>query len=730
MKKITIFPALVIVLMISVSTNSETVPEAEQHFEKANELLKRMDYEAAIAEYSKVINLSSDSKVAQDAQYWIGQSHLRAGKFDDAQATFAKLIEQYPTSAIIPITKLMVERVEQAKKNEEIRRTISNASNKGYIIDPDTNVKYIKTVTFVGKNDVIENADDLNLSPNGKFLLCDNLVVPLDGSKPFDLVDTAAYGGTWSPDGKKVAFYSGDAICVVPVSPETGRPTGPVRKLLDSNIGYASKKVSWSPDSEKLVFIRRDNNIWTLSVKDGSLTQITSHPGREGVPAWSPDGKTIAYGMKKDKYKYRFTLCLVSAEGGAPREIIERRGGYYPSWSPDGKWILYKKGGKIHLFNLNNNQELEITPPVEIVGDFFSLSPDGKKMLFYRPSYGYKFGLKVVSASGGPPLDLGRERSFYGASVWSDDRRLIAMGDNEEGNVVFWIISLSGGDLVPLKMDVSVDGKPFAFMVSPNAKNLAFVIKRKDGTEDLFAVPISLQEAQTTGSAVKVFDGWNKTGLGYNVVASWSPDGSKIAVIHRGDVWIISVEGDEPIQITKTPELEIYPAWSPDGKMVSYETILQNARHLYVVPASGGKAKKILELPGTRKYAYGWSVDSKKLAFESEGIISIVPVDGSKTQHIAKLQDLGIKGLFCLCWSQDGKSIACIEGNSGPVFIIPAEGGKATILATDDNSSKYSLSWSPDSKWITYSSERTVKIRPEGTIWEADFDEILTKVTR
>lgn len=522
---------------------------------------------------------------------------------------------------------------------------------------------------------------------------------------------------------------------MVPVSPETGRPTDSVRKLLDGNYKHGPR-VSWSPNSEKLVFSRMPDkekkiyggNIWILSVKDGSLTRITSHPGREGAPAWSPDGKTIAYGMKKDRYKNRYSLCLISAEGGLPREITERRGGYFPSWSPDGKWILYQEEEKIHLFNLNDNQELEIIPPVEIVGDFFSWSPDGKKMLFYRGSYGYRFGLKLVSASGGPPLDLGGERSFYGAPVWPDNRKLIAMGDSKDGNIVFWIISLSGGNPVPLKTDVSVDGKPSTFAVSPNAKKLAFVVKRDGGTEDLFVVPVSLQEAQTTGPPVKIFDGWSKAGLGYNVVASWSPDGSKIAVIHQGDVWIISVEGGKPLQITKTPELELYPAWSPDGKMVNFTTYLSKSDvGLYVVPASGGKATRILGAPSRNN---AWSPDSKGLTVVSNGLISTVPVAGGETQQIAKLKELGLKGVFCLRWSPDGKSIACVEGDPGPIFVIPAEGGKATTLVNDDDSWKYSLSWSPDSKWIAYSSERTVKVRPEGTMWEADFDDILTKASR
>jgi len=738
---------VVIVSGISASTLADIVSEAntkaEQHFEKANELRKLADYDAAITEYNKVISLSSNSKIAQNAQYWIGQTHFSAGKLDAAQATFAKLIEAYPTSAIVPVTKLMVERVRQAKKNEEKRRTMSDAADKGFIIDPDTGVRYTKTVALAGKNDVIEDTtynnrlDIFQLSPNGKFILYVKLVVPLDGSEPFDLVDMSAERCIWSPDGNNVAFYSEGDICMVPVSPETARLTGPVRKLLDGRYGWGL--VSWSPDGEKLAFRRTSDkkkeisggDIWTLSVKDGSLTQITSDPANEFGPAWSPDGKTIVYAIRKDILSF----WLVSAEGGAPRKIIEPVGRCIPFWSPDGKWILYTLEEKIYLFGLNDNQELEIIPPREVVGDFFSWSPDGRKMLFYQPSYDYRYSLKVVSAFGGPPFDLGRHLTLYAWSLaWSDDNKIITKGLNEQGDIVFWIFPLSGGDPVLLEMDVSVDASPspFAISVSPNVEKLAFTMDRGDGTGDLFVVPISLQDARTMGPAIKIFDRWHPAP---GMPASWSPEGNKFAVIHRDDLWIAFSNGDKPVQITKTPELEHGRlGWSPDGKMVHYIVRhSQTARTSYVVSVSDGKTTKILDTGPDRIHA--WSPDSKKLAIESEGLISVVSIADGGTQQIAKLKDLGLDRVFDLRWSPDGKYIACVgnhikKGPSGPILVIPVEGGEATTLVTDDNSSKYRIFWSPDGKWISYNSEGSVKVRPEGTMWEADFEEILKKLSR
>ncbi|UCF16020.1 MAG: PD40 domain-containing protein, partial [Phycisphaerales bacterium] len=150
------------------------------------------------------------------------------------------------------------------------------------------------------------------------------------------------------------------------------------------------------------------------------------------------------------------------------------------------------------------------------------------------------------------------------------------------------------------------------------------------------------------------------------------------------------------------------------------------------VPASGGKATR---MPDAFSKNFAWSPDSKGFTVVSDGIISVAPVAGGKIQQIAKLKDLDLKSIFNLDWSPDGKHIACVgdhteKGDAGPIFVIPAQGGKVTTLLTNDTTYKYGLHWSPDGKWISYNSEGPVKIRPEGTMWEADFEEILQKASR
>jgi len=104
-----------------------TNAEAQRHYEKAYELRRATDYDGAIAEYEQAIRLSPNSKIAQDAQYWIGQSHFEARQFDAALSAFQKLLDEHPASTIIPSTKQMIERVQQAKKNKLLFEAVKKA---------------------------------------------------------------------------------------------------------------------------------------------------------------------------------------------------------------------------------------------------------------------------------------------------------------------------------------------------------------------------------------------------------------------------------------------------------------------------------------------------------------------------------------------------------------------------------------------------------------------------
>ncbi len=98
---------------------AELNTKAEQHMKQGNELFKSWEYEEAIKEYRDAIKLRPNTLLALNAQYSIGQSLYRAGKYEDAMTTLTNLMEDNPESNIAPVTELMLSQVQYAMENNE-----------------------------------------------------------------------------------------------------------------------------------------------------------------------------------------------------------------------------------------------------------------------------------------------------------------------------------------------------------------------------------------------------------------------------------------------------------------------------------------------------------------------------------------------------------------------------------------------------------------------------------
>lgn len=711
---------------ISPTTAGQT-PEAnalaERQFAAAVTLLKQENFSEAIAAYEKVIKLTPESPIAQDARYWIGQTYFRMGKYDEALAVFKRLLKEYPKSPIVPVTQLMVARAEQEKNKPSQRAVQIKAGDTEVITDPNTGAKYSKIAELTGKKAVVELAHyHLSRSPNGKFLLYYDLVIPLDENEPFKLVESSDGGFSISPDGKKVAYYADKAIWIIPISSETGRPTGNPKKILEYLPKYRPG-VSWSPDSKKIALEwgkdEKGGDIWTLSVEDGVMKQITNDPVWEARPVWSGDGKMIAFN------KGGRALYLISAEGGSPKKILDNARPY--SWSPDGQWLLYHEVLKPRLYRTSDGHVFEITPP-EGVGEFFSWSPDGKTLCLYRSSYDYSPLAKVVSTQGGPWFQLGRGLPLWPyVHYWSSDSRMIMASGGSLNDRDFFMIPISGGQSGTIKLDFSDEYDFEPRSISPDGKRLLMFISQGKEKEDLYVASLSLEEGRTTGPAVKVFSGRDKKPVWFGKIDewAWSPDGKRLALVHEGDIWVASAEKDNSVRITKDSANETFPVWSPDGKNIAFvekQNIVGGGQPLYVVSSSGGERQKIWA--DCYKENFTWSLDGKEILIVSEGLIHAVPLDGGKPRQVLDLKKEGLKedmkSVQGLCWIPGGKKLAFMtsDGWAHRIFLISPAGGGLTELASDDPNLKDWIYPSPDGKWISYVTEEWVKARPSETIWE------------
>jgi Tol biopolymer transport system component len=560
----------------------------------------------------------------------------------------------------------------------------------------------------------------------------------MDGSTPFELINYDESGiqasrGIWSPDGAKAAFFSGDALCVVPVSPETGHATGPFKKIHNEELRWQSSP-SWSPDGKKLTYYGPDGNIWTINTDGSNLKQITDRDARELGPAWSPDGKIIAFGIGNR------SLGLYDVEVGTSNHFMEVGMRCFPIWSPDGEWIMLD-WQKHHFINQKEKSKFEITIPEE-VGRFFSWSPKGDKMLYFYSSYHNDTGLKIASSAGGPSFEPVPYLVNWSRTKWSEDSRLMGVqGENDNGDIAIRIVPLTGGKSFLIDLDNLIEEKPFPFEISTNLDKILFDLRREDGKEDLYVVPISAKDAQATGPALKIFDGWYREGA-YNIKFSLSPDGEKVALIHDSELWIAYTNGDEPMQVKYVPEKVGYIRWIPDGKSLLFNT--RSGWNLIQNPGPDGSISKLLD--DGKELEVRWpnirfSPDCNRIAILSNNQIKILSFNEKKSTQILDINEPELYSSWDLQWSPKGENIAFIgmfetddpiafPDGKYQIFNIPLDGGRPIKVAPNDYDTKYGLSWSPDGKWIAYSSEKPVKIRPESYIWAADYKEVLEKLQK
>lgn len=705
--------------------NSELLARAEQHFKNGNELYKRWEYEAAIKEYEKAVSSGPGTSLALNAKYRIGQSWYRAGEYNKALATFTKLVEENPKSNLVPVTELMIAQVRSEIESDKSRQIIKNPDDENTITDPVTGITYKKVRSFAGKNDQIKyTRGGFTMSPDCRFMVGENKVVPVDGGDAFKLTQMDAMRSIYSPDMKKAAFYADNSIWIMPVSPENGRSAGQPEKILGGSY-YLQTPVSWSPDCEKLAIRRGSGIIWTVSLKDRELKRITDTSLQCLSPVWSNDGKSFVYRSGKGLDD----LWLTSIEGTETRFIVSK-GGIPKFWSQDSKWISHSNYdiGKDYLYSVDQDKDFEIIKPRQ-VGNFIAFSPDNSKMLFYRPSFDIKWEFRVVSVDGGPFFDPLRDVDIYDVTWFTDSKRVFARSINDRGEEIYRIVPLRDDKSKILEIDVNIKGKPNLWDISPEKKMLAFTVNRENGNRDIYIVPVSVNDARTSGPAKLVFEDW--TGQSFYVHWSWSRDGNNIAIIHEKNIWVIPLQGGKPYQATNTQEDKRYVKWSPDGSMISFFSYPEKKNILNVIPASGGNSITVTE----NFSEASWSPDSKGFLIITGSKISQIGLDGQLIKQYFDYKDHDISFILFPKWSPDGKYFAFIGPKKGDVyqrvFVVSTKDGKLTEIASDDNYPYQNhLKWSPDGKWISFISNGTVKMRPEGTLWEADFREVQEKLLK
>jgi WD40 repeat protein len=208
---------------------------------------------------------------------------------------------------------------------------------------------------------------------------------------------------SWSPDGTKLVFS--DAICTATSDDYDAPPTctgGLVvtdpETLNTSSFGDPyGYKPAWSPAGDAIAFVTYgEEGLYIRSLGASSSARLRPQVQALDDPAWSPDGQQLAFSCWVEFPRYpsriNWDLCLVKKDGsGFVRFTTDTLYEIEPAWSPDGKRIAFsREDGQIALLSLTDGQITTLTE-----GWSPAWSPDGKRLVFVAVG-----GLYTINADG------------------------------------------------------------------------------------------------------------------------------------------------------------------------------------------------------------------------------------------------------------------------------------------------------------------------------------------
>lgn len=485
-----------------------------------------------------------------------------------------------------------------------------------------------------------------------------------------------------------------------------------------------------------------------------AIRQITTWPGLDCNPAFSPDGDSIAY---SSDHSGSFEIYVKSLAPGA-REIqltTDGQQNFDPAWSPDGKRIAYysmKRRGILTMPGLGG-----VAKQLTDFGSHPVWSPDGQWLAFQAVSSpdlrAVPIGAStiwIVSSEGGTPKQITRNESPSGshfAPAWSPDGKRIAFINFDTRSAQVWSIAVTGDSLQSITQYGTSD-KSWP-IYAPDGKGIYY-----NQGEALWKTPINPQDGAPAGGPVKVADlgsvviqnaslspsgrqiAYSASTSADNLVSipmspitnestgapsfltnqsgtrhtgpAFSPDGSKIAFSAQvrgnpSNVWTADADGGNLNQVTVDGGR--FPSWYPDGKQVAFLSDRQGQRKFWSIAAVGGGEKVLFELDGIE--IPRMSPDAKQVAvnFTKDGIINVATVATAGNELKQLTFDKELAGWPC--WSPDGKLLALEikRGDDTHIAIISSKGGEPVQL-TSEHGQSWPYSWSPDGDKIVFAGER------------------------
>ncbi|HEY0350449.1 MAG TPA: hypothetical protein VGC60_20095, partial [Pyrinomonadaceae bacterium] len=455
-------------------------------------------------------------------------------------------------------------------------------------------------------------------------------------------------------------------------------------------------------------------NIWTVPRAGGMARRITTFQGQTSNPHFSPDGKWIAF---SGEYAGNFDVYVVAADGGEPKRLTWHPGAdTVQGWTPDGRSIMFSSTRA-------------------------TWSPSGAPRFWTVPvEGGVEEPMSLPRGFQGKISADGSHIAYRMNNSWDDERRNYRGGQNRP----IWIVDLKSYDLVSPPWTDSKDIDPVW------SGDSVFFISDRDGVENVWSFDTKAKKlAEVTkftdydvktidsGAGAVVFEQAGyiheldpKTGREHVVnitatgdfpwmMARWedvsnrltnmelSPTGKRIVVEARGEIFTIPAEKGDVRNLTNSSgTAERDPAWSPDGKWISYFGDRSGEYRLYLEAQDGLTPPREIALDHpTHYYTPSWSPDSKKLLFTDTGLhVWVLDVASGKAKIVGNDPWMVPTRTLNPVWSPDSKWVAYssrLRSLYHAIFVSNAETGQ-TMQVTDGLADAVWPAWDASGKYLWF----------------------------
>jgi len=521
---------------------------------------------------------------------------------------------------------------------------------------------------------------------------------------------------------------------------------------------------SLSPDGNWVAYAASGEIYLRRVGTEGDPVHLTEDLSLEAAePAFSPDGRLIAFSARREGTDLRGGIWLMEVMGAAKRRLTDV--GFSPAWSPDGREIAYATEFPTTPYDRARFSRLSIVDvasgQVREIGERDLMepawSPSGQRLAYWGVRGTAQRDILTLPAAGGEATLVTDDPFVDWAPVWSHDGRHLYFISDRGGSANVWRVRIDEetgrvlGEPQPvttpaqvvMRLSFAADDSRFAYEASElqaNIERIAFdpdaeavrgdPVPVTTGARVWWDVDVSVDGRLVFRSALRQEDIYVSNGDGSNITPlapdengdrfpRWSPDGTRIAFTStKGgegyEIHVIRPDGSGLRRVTFfKPTAAHFPLWSPDGQRLAFTEFITAGGKTYVIDPDGAWTEPLVPVltpPGPLDLRYrpwSWSPDGLRIVAYSERGAGMIVYDLATGAH-EEISAVGAKPR----WLRDSRRL--IYTDDGALCVIDTQTKQSHEIYRPSAGVLMDPSVSRDNRLIYY-----IHRRDEGDVWLA-----------